>query len=79
VSLVGGYLPLARSITHSSLQILEGAVGSSFTGCVLAFSSGTFVCIALSDLLPEVQFHSHDRLKLFLRVILTRHGLRPCF
>ena len=30
----------------------------------LAFSAGVFISIALSDLLPEVQFHSHDRLKL---------------
>jgi zinc and cadmium transporter len=27
----------------------------------LAFSAGTFLCIAASDLLPEVQFHRHDR------------------
>jgi zinc and cadmium transporter len=27
----------------------------------LAFSAGTFVCVALSDLLPELQFHAHDR------------------
>lgn len=26
----------------------------------LAFSAGTFLCIAASDLLPEVQFHRHD-------------------
>ena len=32
----------------------------------LAFSAGAFICIALGDLLPEVQFHSHDRLKLTL-------------
>jgi zinc and cadmium transporter len=30
----------------------------------LAFSAGTFVCISLSDLLPELQFHDHDRVKL---------------
>ncbi len=30
----------------------------------LCFSAGTFVCVALSDLLPEVQFHQHDRVKL---------------
>lgn len=30
----------------------------------LAFSAGVFLCISLSDLLPEVQFHSHDRLRL---------------
>ncbi len=35
-----------------------------FLGCALAFCSGTFLCIASSDLLPELQFHSHDRLKL---------------
>ncbi len=27
----------------------------------LAMSAGVFLCISLSDLLPEVQFHSHDR------------------
>ncbi len=37
---------------------------SSITAGALAFSAGTFLCIALSDLLPELQFHSHDRLKL---------------
>jgi zinc and cadmium transporter len=30
-------------------------------GTALAFSAGVFVCIALSDLLPELQFHAHDR------------------
>ncbi len=34
------------------------------TSDTLAFSAGTFLCIALSDLLPELQFHSHDRWKL---------------
>ncbi|NIP85584.1 MAG: ZIP family metal transporter [Planctomycetales bacterium] len=33
-------------------------------GCALAFSAGIFICLSLSDLLPELQFHSHDRLKL---------------
>jgi zinc and cadmium transporter len=31
-------------------------------GCALAFSAGVFLCISLADLLPEVTFHSHDRL-----------------
>jgi zinc and cadmium transporter len=35
-----------------------------FLGCALAFCAGTFLCIASSDLLPELQFHSHDRFKL---------------
>ncbi|QDT09793.1 ZIP family metal transporter [Planctomycetes bacterium K23_9] len=33
-------------------------------GWGLAISGGFFICIALSDLLPEVAFHDHDRLKL---------------
>ncbi len=36
----------------------------------LAFSAGAFICIALSDLLPEVQFHSHDRTRLTLAFLL---------
>jgi zinc and cadmium transporter len=37
---------------------------ATFLGCALAFCAGTFLCIACSDLLPELQFHSHDRFKL---------------
>ncbi len=36
----------------------------------LAFSAGTFLCIAMSDLLPELQFHSHDRVKLTAALLL---------
>lgn len=36
----------------------------------LAFSAGAFICIALSDLLPEVHFHSHDRAKLSVAFLL---------
>jgi zinc and cadmium transporter len=38
--------------------------GRPFLGAALAFAAGTFICIAASDLLPELQFHAHDRLKL---------------
>jgi zinc and cadmium transporter len=41
------------------------------TGAALAFSAGTFLFIALSDLLPEVQFHRHDRIPLFLALTLS--------
>ena len=40
-----------------------------FLGAALAFTAGTFLCIAASDLLPELQFHSHDRVKLSLALI----------
>jgi len=39
-------------------------------GCALAFCAGTFLCIAGSDLLPELQFHSHDRFKLSIALTL---------
>ena len=37
---------------------------------ILAFAGGAFICIALSDLLPEVQFHSHDRVRLTLLFLM---------
>ena len=33
-------------------------------GTALAFSAGVFVCISLSDLLPEMEFHSHNKVQL---------------
>ncbi len=42
---------------------------SQLIGAALAVSAGTFLFIALSDLLPEVQFHRHDRVLLFLALI----------
>jgi zinc and cadmium transporter len=41
----------------------------AFLGRALAFCAGTFLCISGSDLLPELQFHSHDRLKLSAALI----------
>ncbi len=38
-------------------------------GVTLAFSAGVFICISLSDLLPEVQFHSHDRARLTIALL----------
>jgi zinc and cadmium transporter len=39
-------------------------------GSALAFCTGTFLCIASADLLPELQFHSHDRFKLSIALLL---------
>lgn len=54
----------------------------AWLGRALAFCAGTFLCIASADLLPELQFHSHDRVKLSLglltgvavAVAITRFG-----
>ncbi len=39
-------------------------------GMILGFSAGVFLCISLSDLLPEVQFHRHDRFQLSAALLL---------
>jgi len=49
-----------------------------FGGAALVFSAGIFLCIALADLLPEIQFHAHDRLKLttaLLAGVLFAYGI----
>lgn len=50
---------LAFSMTRGAI-----AEPSTFVGYTLAFSAGTFLAIALTDLLPELHFHTHDRHKL---------------
>ena len=39
-------------------------------GCALAFSAGTFLCISLADLLPEMELHSHNRVPLSVMLLL---------
>jgi zinc and cadmium transporter len=48
----------------------DNAMQQWWIASALAFSAGTFLCISLSDLLPELQFHSHDRLKLSVALLL---------
>ncbi len=61
-------IPLGAVIFHVGLM-REGGGGSTLA-YALAFAAGTFLCISLSDLLPELQFHDHDRVKLSLALIL---------
>jgi zinc and cadmium transporter len=49
--------------------LLAWAIGSgadveAWAAPVVAITAGILLCIALSDILPELQFHSHDRLLL---------------
>ena len=41
-----------------------GGIQDKVLCSALAFSAGVFLCIALSDLLPEMEFHAHNRLRL---------------
>ncbi|MBI3862212.1 MAG: ZIP family metal transporter [Planctomycetia bacterium] len=38
-------------------------------GLALAISAGVFICIALGDLLPEMEFHSHNRVRLTVALL----------
>jgi zinc and cadmium transporter len=62
-------IPAGAALYYFGQSLITGSLETPFQGAVLAFSAGTFICIALSDLLPEVQFHRHDRGRLFAAVI----------
>jgi len=47
-----------------------GADQDEAIGCALALAAGSFLCISLGDLLPEVEFHAHDRIALSLMLML---------
>ena len=55
--------PVGALLFYAGANHFFGA-NSVFLGSALAFCAGTFLCISCADLLPELQFHSHDRLKL---------------
>jgi zinc and cadmium transporter len=56
-------VPAGATLAYLGVRY-EAAGGHYVLGPLLALAAGTFVCIATSDLLPELQFHSHDRFKL---------------
>ena len=60
--------PLSAFLTLWGMGLL-GAEGDAI-GRALAFAAGALLCISLSDLLPEVHFHSHDRLLLTISFLL---------
>lgn len=62
-------LPLGAILFFVGVGHLPDAGTTSLTAIALAFSAGTFLCIALSDILPELQFHAHDRLKLSIALL----------
>jgi zinc and cadmium transporter len=66
----GLMIPAGVAVFVLGLGGMRGHAVSTWTAGALAFSAGTFLCIALSDLLPELQFHSHDRLKLSVALLM---------
>ena len=56
-------VPIGAACFLASLQLFGGQQ-SEVLGIAMAMAAGAFLCIAAADLLPEVQFHSHDRVLL---------------
>ena len=61
--------PIGAFLFYFGIQAYSG-VQETVVAAALAMSAGVFICISLSDLLPEVQFHSHDRIKLSAWLLL---------
>lgn len=78
-----GWSAKARNIVNASFAAMcplgavlflfgvEHSAGQpdAMVGAALAFSGGVFVCIALSDLLPEMELHSHNRVQLTMALL----------
>lgn len=71
----GGWSPRARLIVNvlfaamcpiGALVFVVGVgqfagIEAQLIGGALGLSAGVFLCISMSDLLPEIEFHAHDR------------------
>jgi zinc and cadmium transporter len=56
-------VPIGAAGFLASLPLFGGQREAA-VGIALALAGGAFICIAAADLLPEVQFHTHDRVLL---------------
>ena len=62
-------VPLGAVFFSASLPLFAGQQ-DAVLGVALAVAGGAFICIAAADLLPEVQFHTHDRILLTTALVL---------
>ncbi|MEO1996896.1 MAG: ZIP family metal transporter [Planctomycetaceae bacterium] len=89
----GGWSPAWRTLVNAGFALMCPLGAAMFVlgigrfadaqptivGCALAFSAGVFVCISLGDLLPEMEFHSHNRLRLTAALLVgtaAAYGIR---
>jgi zinc and cadmium transporter len=69
--LVNGLFALVVPVGVVLVLFVEGVADMPhLTAWALAFSAGTFLCIGCADLLPELQFHRHDRVLLSVALLL---------
>jgi zinc and cadmium transporter len=61
-------IPVGAALFYAGLMGREDS--AIMVSIALGFCAGTFLCISMSDLLPELHFHRHDRGKLSAALIL---------
>ena len=62
-------VPIGAIAFHWSLGLL-GDRADGVLAAAMAMAAGAFLCIAAADLLPEVEFHSHDRVFLTASLVV---------
>lgn len=62
--------PLGAFLVAGLTGLASSPQAGRWLGVLLGLAAGAFLCISLSDLLPEVQFHSHDRIRLSAALLL---------
>lgn len=72
-ALVNGLFALAVPLGVVAFNLGVSPMGeagvSTGVAAGVAFSAGVFLCVAMSDLLPELQFHDHDRIALSVALV----------
>ena len=61
--------PLGATLFLLGMAQLSGNT-TGVLGAALGFSAGVFLCISLGDLLPELEFHSHHRVRLSIALVI---------
>jgi zinc and cadmium transporter len=67
--LVNALYSLITPLGVALFYVFSARAGLDGLGQALGFAAGAFVCIATSDLLPELQFHRHDRAALSIALV----------
>ena len=62
--------PAVAVACYFGTAMLGATWGGPVAGYLTGFSAGAFLCLALSDLLPEIHLHSHDRFKLMMAFLV---------
>ena len=60
--------PVGAALMYFGVSLLADDA-SHIVGRALALAAGVFLCISLADLLPEIELHSHDRIRLSLLLV----------